>query len=102
MKMSKAQKLWLGFVLSCMILSNSLNWTLFDKMTLGKLSINSYCWMFHHSKLLWNKFIIISVKLIIKSYRLTEGILVIDDTDRPRSKKTKNISLFVDFSDFIF
>ena len=91
-KMSKAQKLWLGFVLSCMILSNSLNWTLFDKMTLGKLSINSYCWMFHHSKLLWNKFIIISVKLIIKSYRLTEGILVIDDTDRPRSKKTKNIS----------
>jgi hypothetical protein len=91
-KMTNIQKLWLGFVLSCMLLSNSLNWTLFDKMTLGKISINGYCWMFCHGKLLWNNFVIISVKLIIKSYTLTEGILVIDDTDRPRSKRTKNIS----------
>lgn len=91
-KMSKIQKLWLGLVLSCMLLSNSLNWTLFDKITLGKISINGYCWMFNHGKLLWNKLMIFSVQLVIKTYKLTEGVLVIDDTDRPRSKNTKNIS----------
>lgn len=89
--LTKCQRLWLGFVLSCMLISNSINWQLFERITLGQISFSSYCWMFHHGKILWDQLISLSIKLIIKKYRLTQGVLIIDDTDRPRSKRTNKI-----------
>jgi DDE superfamily endonuclease len=89
--LSYCQQIWLGFVLSCMLLFNCLNWHKFEKITLGKISFTSYSKMFHQAKILWNKLIYFSARLVFKRYSIKNGVLVIDDTDRPRSKNTTHI-----------
>tara|TARA_A100001037_G_C15085321_1_gene606387 strand:- start:82 stop:1479 length:1398 start_codon:yes stop_codon:yes gene_type:complete len=89
--LSSCQQLWLGFVLSCMLLFNCLNWHKFEKMTLGKISYTSYSKMFHQGKIFWNMLIYFSVRLVLNRYSIKSGALVIDDTDRARSKNTSHI-----------
>jgi DDE superfamily endonuclease len=90
--MSKKQRLWMSLTLSCMLLLNCLNWHSFERITLKFISFRSYCWIFHHAKIAWNKLIMLSAHLIIVMYHIKQGVLVIDDTDRKRSKSTKRIA----------
>lgn len=48
--------------------------------------------MFRNSKIPWEFLPAASVAFILKRFEITKGSLVIDDTDRKRSKKTKKIS----------
>jgi hypothetical protein len=90
-KLSKIQQSWLGFCLMGIILTNSICWARFERLSLGKYKIAALSWMFRKSKLPWALMLQIGVSLILKRYGITEGVLVTDDSDHQRSKKTPNL-----------
>jgi hypothetical protein len=48
--------------------------------------------MFRQSKIPWEWLLVASVRGLLRCYGLTHGCLVIDDTDKKRSKSAKNIA----------
>jgi hypothetical protein len=90
-KLSKIQQGWLGFCLMGIILTNSICWARFERMSLGKYKVAALSWMFRKSKLPWALMLEIGVSVILKRYGITEGVLVTDDSDHQRSKKTSKL-----------
>ena len=91
-KLSNNQKLFLSFCICAIMLSNSVCWAEFERMSLGRWTMGRLSWMFRSSEMAWHLVLRCSVKLIIKKYGITEGTLVIDDSDNKRSKNTTHIS----------
>lgn len=60
-------------------------------MSLGDYKIAALSWMFRQSKIPWDKLLIASTRHILKTYGITNGVLVLDESDRARSKNTKRI-----------
>ena len=90
-KLTKAQYSWLGFVLSALLVTNCFCWDSYVRASLGKHKSSALRWVFKYSKLPWDRILIFSIRALIKRYNLGEGVLVIDDSDIPRSKNTTNI-----------
>ncbi len=82
---------WLGFCLMGILLVNSVCWAKFERASLGGYSLARLSWMFRKSKIAWDRIFIASVKRVLKQHGVTEGALVIDETDHRRAKKTKRI-----------
>lgn len=91
LKLSGIQRSWLGFCLMGIILTNSICWARFERMSLGQYKIAALSWMFRQSKIPWAKLLQVSVGLVLKRYGITGGVLVTDDTDHRRSKKTPKL-----------
>ena len=90
-KLSNAQKTWLSFCLTGILLTNGICWAKFQRCFLGKYTNQALSWMFRQGKIDWNLLLIASVKQILLSYGITEGQLVLDEVDRARCKSTKRI-----------
>lgn len=90
-KLSSTQKFWLSFCCLGIAVTNSVCWAKFSRSSLGKYSDKALCWMFCHSKIDWELLLISSVRVILRKYGITKGVLLIDDSDRQRSKLTKRI-----------
>ncbi|MBF0236692.1 MAG: transposase [SAR324 cluster bacterium] len=90
-KLSSSQKLWLSFCCLGIAVTNSVCWARFSRSSLGKYTDKALCWMFCHSKIYWEGLLISSVRVILNKYGITQGTLLIDDSDRQRSKSTKRI-----------
>lgn len=91
-KLTRTQMCWLGFCLTAIILTNSVCWKAWERWSGGKYTDGALSWMFRKACIPWNKLLTASIKLILKKYKIKKGVLVIDDTDHQRSKKTKKIS----------
>lgn len=89
--LSRLQRHWLGFCLMGIILTNSVCWAAFERVSLGSYKIGALSWMFRQAKLPWEFMLQIAVGLVLKQYGITEGVLVADDSDHKRSKRTKRI-----------
>ena len=89
--LSKAQRWWLSFCLTGILLSHRICWAEFERMGLGGYKSAALSWMFRHSKFLWPLLLQVSIMLILKQYGITEGVLAGDDSDRQRAKVTKRI-----------
>lgn len=89
--LSKAQKGWLCFCILGIAVTNSICWKQFERASLGFYLHASLSWMFRHSKIFWHILLRASVEVILCNYGITEGVLVIDDSDKKRSKSTKRI-----------
>jgi hypothetical protein len=89
--LSKAQKLWLSFCITAILITNSINWSKFEKISLRKCGLAALSWLFRNSKIPWNLLLRASVRVIIHKYGITKGILVADDSEKKRSKVTKRI-----------
>lgn len=89
--LSRTQKLWLSFVLSAIIVSNGICWSVFERMSNGKHKSTKLLGMFRRGVICWDKLIIASIKLIIKRYNLKEGVLLLDDSNKSRSKNVKKL-----------
>ena len=85
------QRTWLGFCLMGILLVNSVCWAKFERASLGNYKMSSLSWMFRHSKIAWTLLFLASVKHVLKRHNITEGVLVVDESDRSRAKKTKRI-----------
>jgi len=90
-KLTKLQKLWLEFCLTAILLTNSVCWAKFERASLGKYKIGALSWMFREAEIAWNYLLFVSVLLILEKYKIVEGVLDIDESDRMRSKRTKRI-----------
>jgi hypothetical protein len=89
--LSKAQMVWLSICITGIIVTNSVCWKRFERAGFGKFSSGTISAMFKRASISWSKLLLASIKLILKEYGITEGILALDGTDNKRSKNTKNI-----------
>lgn len=90
-RLSRIQRGWLGFCLMGIILTNSICWARFERISLGRYKIAALSWMFRHAKLPWAGMLQVGVGMILKQYGITEGILATDDSDHQRSKRTPQL-----------
>ena len=89
--LSKTQTCWLGFVLSGIIVSNTICWAIFERISNKKHKSTKLIGMFRRAKLPWDKLVLASIKLVFARYGLTEGVLLVDDSDKTRSKNVQKI-----------
>lgn len=86
---TQKQQTFLWVCMSCMILFGQLMLSAVSAQSFGILSIAALSYMFRHSKLPFERLMGAAVCLLFEIYRPQKAHLVIDDTDRPRSKAVK-------------
>jgi hypothetical protein len=90
--LSRIQKTWLSFCVTAVLLSQRICWAQFERASLGGYRMAALSWMFRHSKIMWEALLPMSVGVILRSYGIREGMLVIDDSDKRRSKRTGKLA----------
>ena len=83
------QKYFVSFCVFSMIMLGSLNFSAFALASLGYYGDRALSWMFHHSKINWSLLLKGGVLKLLIDHKISAVHLVIDDTDRPRSKGVK-------------
>jgi len=91
-RLSHAQRAWLGFCIMGILVTNVVSWAHFERASLRAYTVSALSWMFRHSKIPWALLLPMSTRLILRRFGITEGVLVLDDTDKRRSKTTKRIA----------
>lgn len=89
--LSSIQKGWLCFCITGILVTNSVCWAKFERASLKGYSLGALSWVFRKSKIPWELLLYMSVKTVLLRFNITEGVLVIDDSDRKRSKSTSRI-----------
>jgi hypothetical protein len=84
--LTKRQIYWLSFCLMGILLTNELNWSKYSRMSMQAYKIGALSWMFRYSKINFELLFRKSISQILKTYGITGGHIVFDDTDRERSK----------------
>jgi hypothetical protein len=74
------------------LVTNSICWARFERASLGTYSLAALSWMFRHAKIPWEHLLVASVRVMLASYGITGGSLVIDDTDKQRSKTATTLA----------
>ncbi len=87
--LSRIQRAWLSFCIMAVLVTNSVCWAKFERASIGTYSLAALSWMFRHTKIDWEQLLHRSVKGILQQYGITQGYLVLDDTDKKRSKSTQ-------------
>ena len=90
--LSPMQRTWLAFCLTATLVTHSICWARFERASLGAYSMAALSWMFRQSKIPWDQLLVASVRVLLYHYGITHGSLVIDETDRPRSKSAQPIA----------
>jgi hypothetical protein len=73
------------------LLTNTVYWKAFERAGLGGYRLGALSWMFRRSKLAWDGLLRVGVWLVLRQHGITEGVLVADDSDHRRSKRTPRI-----------
>jgi len=89
--LSRLQREWIGFCLVAIMVTNSVCWKRFERASLGRRSHASLSWMFRRTSRFWTVVLQASVSIILARYGIKEGVLVVDDSDKKRSKQTTRI-----------
>ena len=91
--LTRWQRRWLSFCLMAILLTNSVCWARFERISLGGYKISALSWMFRQSKLVSFELLFhMSICVILEEYGIICGTLVLDDSDKKRSKKTTRIA----------
>src|SRR5262245_20362113 len=90
--LSTLQRAWLALCGTAILVTNSICWARFARASLGTYSLAALSWMFRHAKIPWEHLLVASVRVILESYGITGGSLVIDDTDKGRSKTATTLA----------
>jgi len=90
--LSNKQRYWISFCVMATMMSNSICWARFERVGLGSYSLGALAWMFRYSKIPWERLFQMSVLVVLQRHGITEGTLLIDDSDKRRSKVTKRIA----------
>lgn len=89
--LSKKQEEWLSFSMMGILSSKTLSWKENERNSLNFYSDGAQSWMFRHSSIPWKDLFRAGVATTISEFNITRGSLVVDETDRERSKSTKKI-----------
>jgi len=90
-QLTRLQSYWLGFVILGLLVTNSFCWARYERFGLGRYTIKQMSWMFRRAQIMWEVLLQASVKHIIFAYGIKYGVLVIDDTDKERSKNATEL-----------
>lgn len=90
--LSGRQRAWLSTVLIGIVVTGTLNWAAFERRSLKTFTQEGLRWMFYYAKIAWPLLLQASIGTLLRYYAVTRGVLVIDDTDKLRSKKTTRIA----------
>ena len=90
-RLSKCQRYWIGFCLMGILMTNTIAWAKFERISLKKYTKQALSKMFRWAKVDWSKLLEASTKMILKKYGITHGTLVIDDKDHARSKNAEKL-----------
>ena len=82
------QRGWLSFSLRCIRLTETVCWHRLVRASLGQYSEALLSWYFRS---LLSYELLLRLSWLLKSFSIYEGILVLDDTGKKRSKATKRI-----------
>jgi hypothetical protein len=96
--LTAGRRAWLSFCLTCIIVTESLCWRKFVRASLGYYSEALLSWYFRQP-LTWELLLLISVELVLETFQIQEGLLLIDDTGKKRSKVTHQIPYVHYFKD---
>lgn len=91
-QLTKSQRLWLAIVLMGLIVTNSFNWSAFERRSFGECEESRLRWIFRRAKMAWTHLLQASISCIISHYELEKGVLVLDDSDKMRSRNTTKIA----------
>ena len=83
---------WLVTVLMGLIVAGNLSWAAFSRRSLGVSNESQLRWMFRYAKIAWDLLLQASVSHLIAHYGITMGVLVLDDSDKMRSRNTSKIA----------
>jgi hypothetical protein len=84
--LSKLQSVFISLTITAMVLQGQLCWAVIERVTLGNVCAQALSWMMHHSRIPWSNLMKSAIGMIFELYKVAKVTLVIDDTDRPRSK----------------
>ena len=90
-KLSRGQRAWLKFCLMGILLTNTVCWAAFERAGWGEYRLGALSWMFRRSKLAWDLLWQASVSWVLHQHGITDGVLVADDSDHQRAKRTRRI-----------
>jgi hypothetical protein len=89
--LSRLQKIWLGICLLGILITNTVCWAKIERGSLGSYTRAGLSWMFRKAKIPWEKMLTASTKMVLRGYQAVQGMLIVDDTEKRRAKKTKRI-----------
>ena len=89
--LSRLQRLWLSFCLMGILVTNAVCWAKFERASLGQYALAALSWMFRQSRIPWALVLQMSVRVMRAKYGITQGSLVLDDSDKRRSTVTTRI-----------
>ena len=90
--LTKSQYTWLVTVLMGLIVAGSFNWAAFARHSLNAFKESRLRWIFLHAHIAWAYLLQASITQVISHYGVTAGVLVLDDSDKMRSRNTSKIS----------
>lgn len=90
--LTKSQRGWLVTVLMGLIVAGSFNWAAFARRSLGAFKESRLRWVFRHANIAWANLLQASVARVISHYGVSAGVLVLDDSDKIRSRNTSKIA----------
>ena len=90
--LTRSQQVWLMTVLMGLIVTGSFNWAAFERRSLSEFKESGLRWVFRHAKIAWAYLLQASIAHTLSHYNLTKGVLVLDDSDKIRSRNTSKIA----------
>jgi len=88
--LTHGQRAWLSFCIMCIIVTESICWRKYVRVGLGQYSEALLSYYFC-CDMTWNLLIAVSIRVVLDSFGSYEGILIIDDSGKKRSKVTTRI-----------
>lgn len=85
-----SQKAWMEYMLMCLIVTESVCWRQYVRVGLGRYS-EALLSHYFRCEMNWELLLTISTKIVLESFGSYEGIVIIDDSGKKRSKVTKRI-----------
>ena len=89
--LTRIQSEFLMFVLLGMLITQSLCWARLERVSGGRYQDGTLSKMFYHGLKCWEYLLTASALIVMRRFNITSGVLVLDDTDRGRSKNTTRI-----------
>ncbi len=89
--LTRIQSEFLMFVLLGMLITQSLCWARLERVSGGRYQDGALSKMFYHGLKCWDCLLTASALIVMRRFNITSGVLVMDDTDRGRSKNTTRI-----------
>lgn len=90
--LTACQCTWLITVLAGILVTGTLNWAAYERRSLKVFRQSRLRWMFCHAKIAWPLLLLASIGYLLNFYGIHQGVLIIDNTDKRRSKRTTKIA----------